>query len=337
MIDERRNHPSHRHVGAVQRGLGPVRHAAHRRSGSKTYDPTPARRTTPAAGPMRGVGDVNDMHRYPGPGAPKPEADARRRARRVRRPRPAARRATPGRAQANWGYRGFTTHDGARPTRTSTCSTRLHPLIGTPGLSAAVYTQTTDVEIEVNGLMTYDRARHQARRRARPRREPRALHAAAGDRDRFVDDLTRHAGRRGATRPPTPADGWMSPAFDDAAWTTGPGGFGTPQHARRRRPHGVEHAPTSGCAGSFELPAELHVGESAAPAAPRRGRRDLHQWRAGREGRAGTRPTTNLALTPAGRAALRPGRNTIAVHCHQTTGGQYIDVGLVDVVPAGAR
>ena len=26
------------------------------------------------------------------------------------------------------------------------------------GVSAAVYTQTTDVEIEVNGLMTYDRA-----------------------------------------------------------------------------------------------------------------------------------------------------------------------------------
>ena len=26
------------------------------------------------------------------------------------------------------------------------------------GLSAAVYTQTTDVEIEVNGLMTYDRS-----------------------------------------------------------------------------------------------------------------------------------------------------------------------------------
>ena len=28
---------------------------------------------------------------------------------------------------------------------------RLHPLIG-KGLAAAVYTQTTDVEIEVNGL-----------------------------------------------------------------------------------------------------------------------------------------------------------------------------------------
>src|SRR5437016_12190828 len=33
---------------------------------------------------------------------------------------------------------------------------RLHPLIG-KGLSAAVYTQTTDVEVEVNGLLTYDR------------------------------------------------------------------------------------------------------------------------------------------------------------------------------------
>ena len=32
----------------------------------------------------------------------------------------------------------------------------LKVFIGT-GCSAAVYTQTTDVEIEVNGLMTYDR------------------------------------------------------------------------------------------------------------------------------------------------------------------------------------
>jgi len=34
---------------------------------------------------------------------------------------------------------------------------KLKPLAAA-GLSAAVYTQTTDVEVEVNGLMTYDRA-----------------------------------------------------------------------------------------------------------------------------------------------------------------------------------
>ena len=36
-------------------------------------------------------------------------------------------------------------------------------------------------------------------------------------------------------------------------------------------------------------------------------------------------------LTPQGMAALKPGKNLIAVNCHQTAGGQYVDFGLVDI------
>ncbi|GEO09607.1 glycoside hydrolase family 2 protein [Segetibacter aerophilus] len=55
----------------------------------------------------------------------------------------------------NWGYQNFKSQDELY-ARYATFIDRLPKLIKR-GLSAAVYTQTTDVEVEVNGLMTYDR------------------------------------------------------------------------------------------------------------------------------------------------------------------------------------
>jgi beta-galactosidase/beta-glucuronidase len=55
----------------------------------------------------------------------------------------------------NWGYQSFKTPEELFK-RYSTFMDRLEELIR-QGLSAAVYTQTTDVEVEINGLMTYDR------------------------------------------------------------------------------------------------------------------------------------------------------------------------------------
>ncbi|NHE57362.1 glycoside hydrolase family 2 protein [Cyclobacterium plantarum] len=55
----------------------------------------------------------------------------------------------------NWGYQSFKNKSELQD-RYSQLIKDLKPLIF-QGLSSAIYTQTTDVEVEVNGLMTYDR------------------------------------------------------------------------------------------------------------------------------------------------------------------------------------
>ncbi|MHC4574569.1 MAG: glycoside hydrolase family 2 protein [Planctomycetota bacterium] len=120
----------------------------------KKWDPT--RLVNNASGwADRGVGDVHDDHKYPGPTAPKNEEK---------------RAAVLGefgglglpikghtwRDEKNWGYREYESREELTGAYLDLL-TKLRPLIE-GGLSAAVYTQTTDVEIEVNGLMTYDRA-----------------------------------------------------------------------------------------------------------------------------------------------------------------------------------
>lgn len=55
----------------------------------------------------------------------------------------------------NWGYQSFPNKEELLGKYESLIE--MIPSLISQGLSAAVYTQTTDVEIEVNGLMTYDR------------------------------------------------------------------------------------------------------------------------------------------------------------------------------------
>ncbi|WP_296700682.1 glycoside hydrolase family 2 protein [Algoriphagus sp.] len=55
----------------------------------------------------------------------------------------------------NWGYQSFK-NEQELMAKYSQLMRRMEELIAA-GLSAAIYTQTTDVEVETNGLMTYDR------------------------------------------------------------------------------------------------------------------------------------------------------------------------------------
>ena len=100
-------------------------------------------------------GDVHDVHAYPGPEAPANE------------PNRAAVLGEFGglglpisghtwQDKENWGYRSFSSREELTEAYLTLLG-KVRPLIEN-GLCAAVYTQTTDVEIEVNGLLTYDRA-----------------------------------------------------------------------------------------------------------------------------------------------------------------------------------
>jgi len=120
-----------------------------------TKDADPTRLVNNASGwTDKGVGDVKDIHAYPGPEMPD-----------VEEKRAVVLGEFGGlglpvaghtwQEKKNWGYRSCKNSQELTAAYGELID-KLHPLIAR-GLSAAVYTQTTDVESEVNGLMTYDR------------------------------------------------------------------------------------------------------------------------------------------------------------------------------------
>ena len=101
------------------------------------------------------AGHILDHHQYPGPGAPVRVTDRAM----VLGEFGGLGLPLPGHTwqeQKNWGYRNFKSQEEVTTAYLELIQ-KLQPMIQEKGLSAAIYTQTTDVEVEVNGLMTYDR------------------------------------------------------------------------------------------------------------------------------------------------------------------------------------
>jgi beta-galactosidase/beta-glucuronidase len=103
------------------------------------------------------VGHMVDLHNYPHPAMPRPELFGKTMALVLGEfgglGWPVENHIW--QSDRNWGYQSFK-DQGTLFKRYTTFTNRLQELIKR-GLSAAVYTQTTDVEGEVNGFMTYDR------------------------------------------------------------------------------------------------------------------------------------------------------------------------------------
>ncbi|MBC8114057.1 MAG: beta-galactosidase, partial [Candidatus Saccharimonas sp.] len=229
--------------------------------------------------------------------------------------------------EKNWGYRSFTDQTSLTNAYLDLLD-KLHPMIGSPGLSAAIYTQTTDVEIEVNGLLTYDRAVQKIPLDVAAKAH-RALYQPPPQVKTLVES-SRETAQTWQYTTDKPADGWEKSAFDASTWKTGPGGFGektTPGSVVRtewksndiwlRRTFDLKAAPTG------EVRALIHHDE------------DTEIYVNGQRVKSVTGYSTDygtMRLVADAAKAFRAGPNTLAVHCKQTGGGQYIDVGIVELI-----
>ncbi|HEU5072162.1 MAG TPA: glycoside hydrolase family 2 TIM barrel-domain containing protein [Verrucomicrobiae bacterium] len=280
------------------------------------------------------VGDVVDMHSYPEPAAP---------------PMEGVRASVLGEfgglglgvdghtwSDQTWGYQGLP--DSEKLTsRYVALLDKVHTLEASNGLAAAVYTQLSDVETECNGFQTYDRKvlKVDAARVSQANSQHVVLPSGVSllPNAQQGDYLWRFT-----TEPP--ATDWMQPAFDVSGWAERPGGFGTSLTPgaiigtdwktsdiwlRRQFVITGMVPPALHLVIHHDENAEVYLNGVLAALLP-----------------GFTMHYTVAEITPDALATLHAGRNVIAIHCHQTSGGQFIDAGLfggttpTNAAPAGA-
>jgi hypothetical protein len=189
------------------------------------------------------------------------------------------------------------------------------------GLSAGVYTETTDVENERNGLLTYDR-----------------VMKLSADKIREVNQRAIESTLNVAPLVPTaqtetvhwkytnsqPADDWFSTTFDDHAWTAAPGGFGEGGRTAWRTPDiWLRHEFSADNLSPEEVgqlvlviehrgDSQIYLNGVLAAEAP---------------GRSSTYTLQELSAA-AKTALVSNGKNVLAVHCHRLKAPPFIDAGL---------
>lgn len=321
MVDGLHNHPSIVTWVLFNEGWGQY-DTTRMSTWLKEYDPT--RLLDGVTGwADRDTGDMHDLHIYPGPGSPQPE------------PKRAAVLGEFGGLglpveghmweASNWGYQTFrTSEELTRAFESLFLNMRF--LQTDPGLSAAIYTQTTDVETEANGLMTYDRKvmkmdEKRVRRAVMNLFEPPVRTVAILETAEVMPATWRYTIA-------SPIEGWTKAGFNDSGWQSGESGFGmasTPNTTVRTR----WATPDIWLRRTFTLPvaaegdlylkifhdedAEIYIDGKLVTTL--RGYTSSYQ----------------LVALPS-TLKLAAGEHTLAIHCRQTTGGQYIDAGLVRIV-----
>jgi len=267
------------------------------------------------------VGDIIDAHSYPTPESPAPESGRAA----VLGEFGGLGLGLPGHlwSEKFWGYL-IMTNGQSLAGRYTELLDRVDDLRDSVGLSGAIYTQLTDVETECNGLLTYDRAVEKL--------DPLLARAANEQlntnqffRVIIPDALYGQVVWKYTTIRPAP--GWTQPDFNDGDWRVGVGGFGTMDTPgavvntlwktddiwlRREFTLKNEDLKKAELQIHHDEDADIYLNGVLAAQLP-----------------GFVASYGEAKISPEALATLKPGKNIMAVHCHQTTGGQFIDVGIV--------
>lgn len=296
----------------------------------KTLDPS--RLVNQASGGnYYGVGDVLDSHSYPDPGDPTSPTQA----------------TVDGEfggiawhvnghlwnpAQAGTGYLMASSLDNFASLYDGYINEAINfKAASSGGLNAAIYTQITDVENECNGLMTYDRL-------VKP--DPNKImlsnqKAISGQINMSTvlptSQVTPQTWLYTTNKPPS---NWYAANFDASAWKTGQAGFGTA-------------VPNVSPVTPWTTQGYIYLRRTFNPGALTSQQisnlvfvtyhdEDVTIYINGVEAASTSGYSTTyvlLPINPQGLAAIVPdGTNVLAVSCHQTTGGQFIDVGISEEI-----
>ena len=202
------------------------------------------------------------------------------------------------------------------------------------GLSAAVYTEITDVEVELNGLLTYDRAISKA-----PVATIRASNEKAIHNQLYISEVlptSEKTPRTWAYTTTQPAANWFTASFNDSAWKTGKAGFGS-----KGTPGGnINTGWTSNqiwIRQSFTLGDLSNISRDSLVLYMHHDE-DAVVYINGVKAVEKSGYTSGYSVVPISKEAqaalVSNGKNTIAIMCKQTQGGQYIDAGI-SVISSG--
>ena len=211
-------------------------------------------------------------------------------------------------------------------------------MLDNPNLFGFCYTKLTDIEQERNGLYFYDRKPKfdvnkiyaiTSRQAAYERNEPLAAQPLVGNIGSnwkvligAVQDGERNTPYRYSTD--KQSDNWMMGSFDDSSWKSGLAPFGNEAakiftewkssniFLRKTFEYDGRDLKNGAIVISYDEDTEVYInGQNILQVRGFIGDYQMHK------------------ITEPLKKALKKGTNTIAVHTHQTQGGQYIDLAIL--------